>query len=104
MRRAWWCFALFVPSFVGAFVTGEGLLALLGHGGEQTVPVRIALLAGVPALIVFAAPAALIGHLGRRAVRNGHPEGREPVVVALVVAGAFVLVNLLQLALVTALG
>lgn len=99
VRRAWGSFGLFAPSLVGAFVTGEGLLTVLGYDGEETVPVRIALTAGVPALVVFALPALLIAHLGRQAISHGHPEGRTPMVVAWVVAGVFVVGNLLQLAL-----
>ena len=99
VRRAWWCLGLFAPSLGGAFVTGEGLLAALGYDGEETVPVRIALTAGVPALVVFALPAVLVAHLGRRAISHAHPEGRTPVIVASAIAGAFVVGNLLQLAL-----
>ncbi|TQK71280.1 MULTISPECIES: hypothetical protein [unclassified Nocardioides] len=104
VRRAWWCLGLFIPSFLGAFVTGEGLLAVLGYDGEESAPVGVALVAGVPAMTVFALPALLIGHFGRRAMRNGHVQGREPTVVAFVIAGVFVVVNVFQLALLAALG
>ena len=97
VRRAWWSFGLFVPSLVAAFVTGEGLLAALGHSGDETVPAGIALTAGLPAILVFTLPTLLVWHFGRRAERHGHPEGRTPVMVALVVCGAFVAMNLFSL-------
>lgn len=96
-RRAWWSFALFVPSLVAAFITGEGLLAALGHSGDQTPPAGTALLTGLPALVVFALPTLVVWYFGHQAERHGHPEGRTPVIVAVVISGAFVAVNLLQL-------
>lgn len=97
VRRAWWSLALFVPSLVAAFLTGEGLVAALGHSGDQTVPAGIALAAGLPALLVFALPTLLVWYLERQAVRHGHPEGRTPLLVACVISGAFVALNLFQL-------
>jgi hypothetical protein len=58
----------------------EGLLlrrCLAAHSGDQTVPVAVALVAGIPAMIVFALPTLL---------------------VASIVVGAFVVQNLGQLA------
>lgn len=94
-RRAWWSLAAFVPGFVLAFVVGEGLIAALGFpsGASEQPPWWAVLVAVVPALVVFALPAVLVVHLGRRAVGLGEPRGREPMIVALVVAGCFVLVN-----------
>lgn len=97
VRRAWWSFALFVPSLIAAFLTGEGLAAALGHSGDETVPAGIALMAGLPAILVFALPTLLVWHFGRRAERHGHPEGRTPVTVALAISGAFLVLNLFQL-------
>lgn len=97
VRRAWWSLAAFVPSFVAAFVTGEGLLAVTGHGDDPTVPAGVALAAGLPAILVFALPTLLVWFLGRRAIDRGHPEGRTPVVVAVSLAGVFVGLNLIQL-------
>ncbi|GGO86375.1 hypothetical protein GCM10011584_08530 [Nocardioides phosphati] len=97
VRRAWWSLAAFIPSFVAASVAGEGLLAALGHSGDETVPPGVALAAGLPAILVFALPALLVGFLGRRAIRGGHPEGRTPVLVAVSLAGVFLALNLVQL-------
>lgn len=97
--RAWWSLMLFLPSLIAAFVTGEGLLAVMGHSDDQSPPVGTALMAGVPAMLVFAAPTLLVWFFGHRAERHGHREGRTPVVVAVVVAGAFIALNLVQLLL-----
>lgn len=97
VRRAWWSFALFVPSLVAAFITGEALLAAQGHSGDQSPPVGTALMAGLPAILVFALPTLLVWYFGHQAERHGHPEGRTPVIVAFVVSGGFLAMNLLQL-------
>ena len=97
VRRAWWSFALFVPSLVAAFITGEALLAAQGHSGDQSPPVGTALMAGLPAILVFALPTLLVWYFGHQAERHGHPGGRTPVIVAVVVSGGFLAMNLLQL-------
>lgn len=97
VRRAWWACVLFVPSLVAAFLTGEGLVAASGHGSDQEVPVGIALAAGLPAIAVFALPVLAVWHFGRQAERHGNLEGRTPIVVAIVLAGGFLALNLAQL-------
>lgn len=97
VRRAWCSFALFVPSLVAAFITGEVLLAALGHSDDQSPPAPTALLAGLPALLVFALPTLVVWYFGHQAAQHGHPEGRTPVAVAVVISVAFVAMNLLQL-------
>ncbi|WP_299929416.1 hypothetical protein [uncultured Nocardioides sp.] len=98
LRRAWWSLLGFVVTFFLAFAVGEGLASALGHptGSAETAEWWVMVLAGVPALVVFALPAVLAVHYGRRAVRLGESRGRYPIVVALVVAGGFVLLNLLS--------
>lgn len=96
VRRAWWSFALFVPSLVAAFIAGEGLLAAMGHSGDQSPPAGTALMAGLPAILVFALPTLLVWYFGHQAERHGHPEGRTPVLVAVVIAGGFLAMNLFQ--------
>ncbi|MDO7867999.1 hypothetical protein [Nocardioides jiangxiensis] len=94
-HRAWWSLTGFVPCFVLAFVVGEGIFAALGQagaGGEQA-PVWAVAAAAIPALLVFALPAVAATLLGRRALRLGDPRGRTPMVVALAVAGTFLLLN-----------
>jgi hypothetical protein len=96
VRRAWWSFALFVPSLVAAFLTGEALLAAMGHSGDQSPPAGTALMAGLPAILVFGLPTMLVWYFGHQAERHGHPEGRTPIIVAVVIAGGFLAMNLFQ--------
>jgi len=98
LRRAWWSLLGFVATFLLAFGIGEGLAAALGYppGGADQAPWWVMVVATLPALVVFAVPAVLVWHFGRRAMDLGDPRGRYPIVVALVVAGGFVLLNLIS--------
>jgi Na+/proline symporter len=98
VRRAWWSLALFPVSFLAAFAVGEGLASLLGHpsGSPETAPVWVMLAAGGPALLVFVLPAVLAVVFARRAEREGDRSGRVPMWVAVVLATAFVLLNVVQ--------
>jgi len=96
--RAWHACWLFLASFVAAFVVGEGISAALGYVDHGEVSMRAGLLAGIPACVVFALPTLLVAHYGRRAVREGHPQGQVPVWVALGVSLAFLVQNLAALA------
>lgn len=97
-RRAWWSLLGFAPSFVLAFVVGEGLISALGYptGDAVTPPLWAILVAGVPALVVFALPAVLGVHFGRRALAQGDRSARVPMTVGVVVAAGFVLLNLVS--------
>lgn len=97
-RRAWWSLLGFVPSFALAFLIGEGLISALGYpvGGAEEAPWWAALTATTPALIVFVLPAVLAVHFGRRAVKLGDVRGRLPMILALVVAAGFVLLNVVS--------
>lgn len=99
VRRAWWSFALFVPSLIAAFITGGALLAAMGHGEDESPPAGTALMAGLPAIVVFALPTLLVWYFGHQAQRHGHPEGRTPVLGAVLIAGGFLAMNLLQFVL-----
>lgn len=94
-RRAWWSLLGFVLTFGLAFAVGEGLISALGYpaGGEEQAPWWAALTAVVPALVVFALPAVFAVHFGRRAVAMGDPRGRVPMILAVVVAAGFALMN-----------
>jgi hypothetical protein len=94
-RRAWWSLLGFVPSLVLAFLVGEGLASALGHpaGGDEPAPWWVMIAAAGPALLVFVVPAVLAAWFGTRAMRLGDASGRVPMVVALVVAGGFVVLN-----------
>lgn len=94
-RRAWWSLLGFIPSFGLAFVVGEGIVSALGYptGGSTQAPWWAALTASIPALVVFALPAVLAVHFGRRAIRLGDDRGRLPMLLAVAGAGAFVIMN-----------
>lgn len=74
---------------------GEGIISLLGHPtGDSRQPAWwAALLAAVPALVVFALPALSATHFGRRAIRLGDPRGRLPMLVGVATVAAFVILN-----------
>jgi hypothetical protein len=94
-RRAWWSLLGFVPSFGLAFLIGEGLISALGYppGGAEPAPWWAALIAATPALIVFVLPAVSAVYFGKRAMRYGDDRARIPMVLALVVAAGFLLLN-----------
>ena len=98
VRRAWWSLALFPLSLAGAFAVGEGLASLFGHpaGGTDAAPVWVMLAAAGPALLVFVTPAVLAVVFARRAQREGDHGGRVPMWVAVALATAFVLLNVVQ--------
>lgn len=94
-RWAWASLLGFVPSFVLAFLVGEGLISALGYptGGSGQAPWWAALAASVPALVVFVLPAVSAVHFGRRAMRLGNDRARLPMLLAIVGASVFVVMN-----------
>ncbi|GAB3255552.1 hypothetical protein [Nocardioides dilutus] len=95
-RWAYLSLLLFVVSFVAAFVVGEGLLSLVAEDPENPVWWEV-LAAAVPALVVFALPVLVVWAFARRAVRLGRPDARSAVLVAVLVALAFLASNLVGL-------
>lgn len=96
-RRAWLSLLLYPVSFVGAFLVGEGLAALLGYpvGEDGTTPFWVVLAAAGPALLVFAVPGILAVLFGRRAMRLGKRTALAPAVVGAAIAVTFILQNVL---------
>ncbi len=96
-RRAWLSLLLYPLSFAAAFLVGGGLASLMGYpsGDAASPPWFVVLLAGVPALIVFAVPGLLSLKFGRRAARAGAESAMVPAVIGILVALAFVALNLL---------
>ena len=84
---------LFPVSFVAAFVVGEGLFSLLAADSDDP-GVWPVLLAGVPAIAVFAVPAGSAWLLGQKARRLGRPDGRTPALIGIIVVAAFAGANL----------
>lgn len=97
VRRAWWSLALYLPSFVLAFVVGEGLMSAFGYGSGEDVPVWVFAAAGIPACLVFALPLLVTVPFSRRAARAGRRDAWWPALVGGVVAGVFLFQNLLSL-------
>jgi hypothetical protein len=104
VRRAWWSLALYLPSFVLAFVVGEGMATALGVSEAEDVSWWVYPVVGIPACLVFALPLLVTAVLSRRAVGGGRRDGWWPVLVGGLVAGMFLLLNLVNLALVLLLG
>ncbi|MGZ8737082.1 MAG: hypothetical protein ACXWW7_07955 [Nocardioides sp.] len=96
-RRAWLSLLLYPLSFAAAFLVGEGLAAAMGYpsGGAESPPWFVVLLAGLPALTVFAIPGLLSLKFGRRAAQAGADSAMVPAVIGILVALAFFGLNLL---------
>ena len=66
--------------------------------GPRPRPYPVLLAAAVPALVVFALPAAVATYFSRRAARNGEPAAWWPAFVAIAIAVNFVVVNVVAYA------
>lgn len=98
VRRAWLALLAVPLAFLAAFGVGEGLIALLGYpvGGERP-PFWAGALATVPALAVFALPAVLGTKFARRAARAGDARGWWPAGIAIALAVAFAVLNVVPM-------
>ena len=100
LRRAWISVAILPLASVGAMILGDGLLTLQGYqSGDSEIPPGVALMAGIPAVLVLIAPTIPAIGFGLRARRLGIPAGAIPALVGLVVAAMSILLNALPLAL-----
>lgn len=88
-RRAWWAFAGLPVSFVAAALLGGWLISLQGYDpdAEESLPLRVVLVAGVPATLVLLIPLLAAALLGRSAMRHGEAQGRNPMIVGAALAG-----------------
>lgn len=87
LRRAWVGVALVPVAFVVAMLVGDGVGSLLGHESGSVDPtLEVFLLAGLPATVIGLAPAVFALVNGRRAEREGEPQGLVPTVIGAVVA------------------
>lgn len=99
LTRAWTSLLLFPVAFAGAFLVGEGLVALMGYpvGAAEGPPWWIGALATLPAIALFWVPAVLSTRYARRASRAGDLRGWVPAVLALACALAFTVLNTVPL-------
>lgn len=102
-RRAWWSLALLPVAMVAAFVIGEGMLSLLDDGVGDP-PFWAVLVSSTPALLVFMIPSVLAMIQGRKAIRLGRPDGKQPALIGAAIGLGFVAVNLLSYAAQTIFG
>jgi hypothetical protein len=92
LMKAWIATATIPVAFVLAFAVGEGLYALLGYKPEDAAePLWAALLAGVPAILVFELPCLLAVVHGNLARARGLRSGWFPLLLG-GIAGAWMLV------------
>jgi hypothetical protein len=98
LRAAWAGVALLPVAFVLAMLTGDALLSAQGYdsGGSGAVPLRAALLAGVPALLILVAPALLAVAYGYRGYRAGREAARVPAWIGAAVGLVALATNALQ--------
>lgn len=93
LSRAWVAVALIPVGFVLAFAVGQGLYAVLGYKPEDaTEPLWVALVAGVPAIVLFLVPCGAAVWYGNRARAEGHRAGLLPLVLGAVL-GLWMLVT-----------
>jgi len=83
-------------AFVAAMFIGDGLLTMQGYesGSAESVPVGVALKAGIPATLVLIAPAVTAMLFGFRSRRRGASNGMIPAVIGIVVGGYVVLMSI----------
>jgi len=94
-RRAWLSLALYPVAFVAAFVIGEGLISLLTNDAADAALWQV-LVAATPALLVFVIPGILAVIQGRKAMRLGRSDGKQPAFVGAAIGIGFVGLNALQ--------
>lgn len=87
-----WSLALYPVSFGAAFAVGEGILTAV-TGDTSTAGFWQVLLAGIPALFVFAIPGILSVSQGRKAMRLGRKDGRVPAMIGAGIAIGFIVLN-----------
>ena len=98
LTRSWICVALIPVAFVLAFAVGEGLYALLGYKPEDaTEPLWVALVAGIPVIVLFLVPCAAAAWYGNKARAEGHRAARLPLAIGAVLGLWMVVMNTVSL-------
>lgn len=97
LTRAWIAVATIPVAFIVAFAVGEGLYALLGYKPEDaTEPFWVALVAGVPAIVLFLVPCVGAIWYGNRARAQGSHAALLPMVIGAVLGAWMVIMNLVS--------
>jgi hypothetical protein len=98
LRMSWIATALIPVAFVLAFAVGEGLYALLGYKPEDaSEPLWVALVAGVPAIVLFLVPCAAAVWYGRKARAEGHRAALVPLAIGAVLGLWMLVMNTVSL-------
>lgn len=98
LTRSWIGVALIPVAFVLAFAVGEGLYALLGYKPEDaTEPLWVALVAGVPAIVLFLVPCTAAVWYGNKARAEGHRAALLPLAVGAVLGLWMLVMNTVSL-------
>lgn len=97
LTRAWIAIAAIPVAFIVAFAVGEGLYALLGYKPEDaTEPLWVALVAGVPAIVLFLVPCVAAVRFGNRARVEGQRAAVVPLVIGAVLGLWMVVINVVS--------
>ena len=98
LRMSWIATAMIPVAFVVAFAVGEGLYALLGYKPEDaTEPLWVALVAGIPAIVLFLVPCAAAVWYGRKARAEGHRAALVPMAIGTVLGLWMLVMNTVSL-------
>ena len=96
--RSWIAVGLIPVAFVLAFAVGEGLYALLGYKPEDaSEPLWVALVAGVPAIVLFLVPCTAAVWYGNKARADAHRRALLPMAIGAVLGLWMVVMNTVSL-------
>ena len=95
LHLAWFALAFVPLAFIAAMFVGDWLLNVQGYGSDQvgSVPMRPALLAGSPAVLLIVVPALVGMGFGVRSRSLGNRDGLAPALAGGVIAAATLLMN-----------
>lgn len=102
--RAWLTLLLLPASFLVAMVAGEGIASLVVKSETETVPIWLMIVVLVVAVVIFALPLFFTARFSKRGVAAGEPGARLPLIMGLIVVGAFALLNLVSGAMILIFG
>lgn len=94
--RAWLTLLLLPVSFVVAMVAGEGIASLVVKSETETAPIWLMIVVLVVAVAIFALPLIFTARYSKRGVVAGESGARLPLIMGLIVVGAFALLNIVS--------